>query len=519
MSSDIVIATVNARYHHASLGLRYLYANLGDLRRRAAMREFTLETRPIDIVEQILSDRPRIVGLGVYIWNVEAIEQVAALIKSIDPGCVVVMGGPETGCETDPPPAARHADYVVSGQADIAFAELCSRLLAGESPNVRFIHAPNPPLDTLEFPYGYYDAEDISRRLIYVEASRGCPFKCEFCLSSLDRTAWNFELNRFLDEMSRLYQRGARHFKFVDRTFNLKLSTTTRILEFFLDLDDPELFLHFELIPDRLPDALKSHLVRFRAGTLQFEIGVQTFNPEVQSLISRRQDNARTRANLAWLRRHTHAHIHADLIFGLPGEDLDSFAAGFNTLYSLGPHEIQVGILKRLRGTPLVRHESTHGLRFNPAPPYNILCSDTVDFPTLQRVQRFARYFDMIANSGRFARTVALFDAGTMFETFMVLSDWLYETTGSTHRIALPRLFDLVHRGCVEALGLDGERVRESLEQDFHAGGFKGMPKCLDTLERRTPVGKARGHAVRQARHVAAATATFQDRLSSGGKP
>jgi radical SAM superfamily enzyme YgiQ (UPF0313 family) len=520
LSHDIVIATINARYQHASLGLRYLFANLGDLQARARIREFTLEMRPMDIVEQILGDKPRIVGLGVYIWNVEQCTQVAALIKSVDPACRVVMGGPETGYEDDLPPGADHADYIISGQADVAFRDLCRQLLEDQPPTARFIRADTPSLETLELPYRHYDSEDIAQRLIYVEASRGCPFKCEFCLSSLDRTASGFDLDRFLDEMSNLYQRGARHFKFVDRTFNLKLSTTNRILEFFLDLDDPDLFLHFELIPDRLPEALKAHLVRFRPGTLQFEIGIQTFNPAVQKLISRRQDDALTRANLLWLRQHTAAHIHADLIFGLPGEDLESFADGFNTLYELGPHEIQVGILKRLRGTPILRHESERGLRFNPAPPYNILCSDSVDFATLQRVQRFARYFDMIANSGRFPHTMILFDASTIFQTFLALCDWLFRETGKTHRIALPRLFDLVHQGCVNALGMDTEQVLEALRQDYLAGGFKGMPKCLDRDRPHVPMAtRALDHSARQARHLSARKATLQYRHTSGDKP
>ena len=171
----------------------------------------------------------------------------------------------------------------------------------------------------------FYTEEDISRRLIYVEASRGCPFKCEFCLSALDKTAWPFPLAAFLNEMQQLYERGVRHFKFVDRTFNLNAKTGARILDFFLERLDEKLFLHFELIPDHLPDTLKERITRFPPGALQFEIGVQTFNPIVQAMIGRQQDNARTETNLRWLRQYTQAHLHADLIVGLPGEDLASF--------------------------------------------------------------------------------------------------------------------------------------------------------------------------------------------------
>ncbi len=503
-SVDVVIATINARYHHASLGLRYLYANMGALRGRTAMREYTLEQRAADIAEHILALEPRIVGLGVYIWNVAESGAVAALIKTVRPDCVVVMGGPEVGCAADLPAAADVADYVIGGQADFAFADLCARLLSGERPPHRFMAAPNPPLGELALPYRDYDDTDIRERMIYVEASRGCPFKCEFCLSSLDRTAWHFDLDRVIGALDDLYRRGVRHFKFVDRTFNLKRAHVARILDYFLDLGDDGLLLHFELIPDRLPASVKPRLQRFAPGTLQFEIGIQTFNPAVQATIDRRQDEAATIDNLAWLKTHTHAHIHADLIFALPGEDLASFARGFDKLFALGPDEIQVGILKRLRGTPMTRRERDHDLRFDSSPPYRVLSTDCVDFVTVQRMARFARYFDMIANSGRFAATMALFGAGPLFDRFLLLSDWLYETTGRTHRIALPRLFELLYRGLTEPLGMDPDTVRGALATDFERGGFKGAPAFLGAVRPTTGNVRGVGHGTRQARHAAA---------------
>ncbi len=501
MSTDIVLATINARYYHASLGLRYLYENLDQLRDRAEMLEFTLDIRALEIVERILKSRPRIVGLGVYIWNVVLTGEVVALIKTIAPDCMVVLGGPEVGFEDDPPAMAKQADFVIAGQADHAFRALCETILENGGSPEPFVGAPTPGLESLGLPYRHYTDEDIRNRLIYVEASRGCPFKCEFCLSSLDKTAWSFNLDAFLAEIETLYRRGVRHFKFVDRTFNLKPSSTTRILQFFLAMEDPDLFLHFELIPDRLPADLKEYLPGFQPGTLQFEIGIQSFNPEVQDLISRRQDNVKTRENLKWLLENTHAHIHADLIFGLPGEDLHSFACGFNELYGLGPHEIQLGILKRLRGTPLIRHEQTYALRFNPSPPYNILSTSLVDFETTQRMQRFARYWDMIANSGRFTDTMKLIPPESMFEQFLQLSDWIYASTGKTHRIALPRLFQLLFDGLGDILDEKPAILRAALLHDFRTGGFKGLPAFLQENEPASEGKKSAKHSSRQLRH------------------
>ncbi|MCW8918243.1 MAG: B12-binding domain-containing radical SAM protein [Gammaproteobacteria bacterium] len=485
--STILLTTLNARFSHASLGLRYLLANMGALRGQTQLLEFTIKQRPIDIVEQLLAARPRIIGLGVYIWNARECAEVVALLKCLRPEVTVVLGGPEVSHESERQAICQQADYVIAGQADVAFAALCQQLLAGTPPATRLIAAPPVALEQLTLPYAEYRDEDLAHRVIYVEASRGCPFKCEFCLSALDKTASPFPLAPFLEELATLYRRGLRHFKFVDRTFNLKVDSSLQILEFFLArLDVPHdepshepLFLHFELIPDHLPPRLRAAIQRFPPGTLQFEIGVQSLNQEVQQRISRKQDNAKTAQNLRWLRDESHAHLHADLIIGLPGEGVESFAAGFDQLWQMGPHEIQVGILKRLRGSPIIRHSAAFDLRFNPQPPYNLLSTNTIDFATMQRLSRFARYWELVANSGRFHATLPLLLGESPFARFMSLSDWLYATTGQSDSIQLPRLFELVYRGACEALQLEATTLQQTLLTDFLRVGLKGVPRFL----------------------------------------
>lgn len=495
--ADILLTTLNARYSHASLGLRYLLANMGPLESRTQLLEFTIKQRPIDIAEQLLAHDPRIIGLGVYIWNARESEELVAILKQVRPDIIVVLGGPEVSYEQEAQRIVALADYLIPGQADRAFARLCERLLAGERPAEKVVEPGPFALEQLQLPYRHYSDHDIEHRVVYVEASRGCPFKCEFCLSSLDRSATPFDLDAFLGEMAALHRRGLRRFKFVDRTFNLKVEQSIRIMEFFLARLDDALFLHFELVPDRLPEALKETIRRFPPGSLQFEIGVQSFNPKVQALISRRQDNAKTGANLNWLRRESHAHLHADLIIGLPGEDMASFAAGFDRLVAMNPHEIQVGILKRLRGAPIARHSEAHAMRYQPNPPYNVLATDRIDFADMQRLARFARYWDLVANAGRFRTTLPLLLGEAPFARFLALSDWLYDRTGQTHRIQLPRLFTLLHQALTGPLEVDPVQAEAALLADYAVSGQKGAPNFAAG-----PAGSRSRRALRQQRHL-----------------
>ncbi|MEO7400028.1 MAG: DUF4080 domain-containing protein, partial [Polaromonas sp.] len=512
LTVPIVLATLNAKYIHASLGLRCLAANMdlhggAGLRAQTRIREFVIQQRPTQIVEDLLALNPTVIGLGIYIWNVLETTQVVRLLKTLRPDIKLVLGGPEVSFETESQEICRLADHVVTGWGDVSFPRLCRALLDGPKPLMKVIAGEQPALSELALPYAEYTDQDLAKRLLYVEASRGCPFKCEFCLSSLDKTAWAFALDRFMAEMDSLYRRGARNFKFVDRTFNLKVDFSVRILQFFLDRMAPDLFVHFEVVPDSLPDRLKALIAQFPAGSLQFEVGIQSFNPEVQQRISRRQDNAKTADNLRWLVTESRAHVHADLIFGLPGETLESFADGFDKLHELAPHEIQLGILKRLRGTPITRHTADFAMAYDPQTPYTILQTSTIDFATMQRIQRFARYWEMVANSGRFALGLRLLlMPGSAFNHFLAFSDWLWQTTGKTHEFSLEKLVDLLFEHLSAVRGLPENEVRAALLADYRVSGARGRPQCLADLlsagRLALPAGTGKLRSERQSRHV-----------------
>ena len=519
IATPVVLATLNAKYIHASLGLRYLLANMdvhggAGLRGQTQLREFVIAQPPLLIAEQLLALNPKVIGLGVYIWNVLETTQVVRLLKSLRPDIKIVLGGPEVSFETEQQEICQLADHVVTGWGDVSFPKLCRALLDGPKPLMKIIVGEQPALDAIALPYNEYTAADLADRLLYVEASRGCPFKCEFCLSSLDKTAWAFDLGVFMAELDALYRRGARNFKFVDRTFNLKVDFSVRILQFFLERLSPELFIHFEVVPDSLHDRLKALIAQFPAGSLQFEVGIQSFNPDVQQRISRKQDNIKTADNLTWLVTQSRAHVHADLIFGLPGETLDSFADGFDKLHELSPHEIQFGILKRLRGTPIMRHTCDFAMVYDPQTPYTILQNSTVDFAQMQRIKRFARYWDMVANSGRFGSAMTLLlQSGSAFNHFLSFSDWLWQTTGKTHEFAQDKLVDLMHDHLVNARGLEAAEVQAALLGDYIASGARGRPQCLALLlnaQQNIRQKPSRHLAQRQARHTSAKPQTLK---------
>ena len=519
LTPAIILSTLNAKYIHASLGLRYLLANMArhggsTLREQTVIREFTIARPPQEIVNALLEilgpedpAQTRIIGFGIYIWNVSQTGEVIRLLKSARPNLKIVLGGPEVNYEWELQEIVRLADHVITGWGDVSFPKLCRALLDGPPPLMKVIPGEQPPLEQINLPYAEYSDDDLAHRLLYVEASRGCPFKCEFCLSALDKTAWAYEAERFLGALEGLYQRGARNFKFVDRTFNLKIDSSLQILQFFLDRLTPELFLHFEVIPDHLPERLKTAIARFPPGVLQFEVGIQTFNPDVQQQISRRQDNEKTCANLHWLVNESHAHLHADLIFGLPGESLESFAAGFDRLIALKPHEIQLGVLKRLRGTPITRHTVSAGMVYEDKAPYTVLQTAAVDAQTMQEFKRFARYWDLIANSGRFRQSLSLLlDAASPFAAFWQFSRHLWQTTEKTSGLTPEQLLDHLFSYFTTLQGKPPELIRPIMLQDYLASGARSNPACLQgLLGQREKPKETTGRTLveRQTRHTA----------------
>lgn len=482
---SILLTTLNAKFAHTSLALRYLYANMHELQAQTSIIEFTIQQSIEDILEKIIEQNPQIIGFSVYIWNVIETTKLIQTLKLLRPEITIIIGGPEVSYEYENTDIYKATNYLIKGWGDVSFYQLCQQILNNQPTPQKAIQGIQQKLENIMMPYRYYTEHDIKHRTVYIEASRGCPFKCEFCLSSLDKTAWSFPLGTFLTEMDQLYQRGLRQFKFIDRTFNLKKEFTTRILHFFLDkiAEHPNepLFLHFELVPDHLPDELKTLILRFPTGSLQFEIGIQTLNPQTQSLISRKTDIQKARENIEWLSTKTTVHLHVDLITGLPAETLEIFSKGFNELWSWQPQEIQLGILKRLKGTPITRHTDTYQYKYSLAPPYALLENKDISFGMLNHIKRIAKFWDLIANSGRFKNTLPLLLNQNAFEAISQFTTWAFSKVNQTHGISLDKLFALVFDYLTYSNQHNIETIQHAMQQDFIRIGTHGWPKFLGT--------------------------------------
>ena len=473
----IILTTLNSRFTHSAIGLRYLYANMQELQCDTSILEFSINDALQTIAEKLLFDEPDIIGIGVYIWNVSYVAELVHIIKKVVPKVIIVLGGPELTYE----PFRVNldaADYIIQGEGDVAFYELCKAIVA-KTANERIIKMTLPPLKEIQLPYQYYTDDDIQNRYIYVEISRGCPFECEFCLSSMDEKVRAFNLDEVLLEFEKLWLRGARNFKFVDRTFNLNMKAANAILDFFLSKEAPY-FAHFEVIPDHFPESLRAKIKQFPHGALQLEIGIQTLNPVIANNISRQLKLDKIEQNIAFLENETTAHIHLDLIVGLPGESLASFGENLDKLMSISSCEIQIGILKKLSGTYIKRHDEAFAMVYSDIPPYDILKNSELSFNDIQIMKRFARFWDLTYNSGNFKKSLPLlWQDASVYKNFYAFGIWIYEQTDSTWKISLQRLGELLFTYLTQVKGVQAQDVAHNMLEDMMKLKGRAIPSYL----------------------------------------
>ena len=400
MNPSIGIVTLNAKFIHSSLSLRYLR----NAARRAGfenvwIQEFIINQPVWKIAAEILKQAPDVLGLSVYIWNRKQSFELLETLQKQSPNLKIVLGGPEVSFEPELP-----NDYtLIAGEGENKWVEYLNFAAKGETPPRETLEQWNTygnDLPELYPPYIEEDYPTLKNRYAYIEASRGCPYLCSFCLSALDKKVRYFDDANLRQQIKHLIQNGTRKIKFVDRTFNLKPERMRNLMQWLTQFDGTE--FHFEVVGDLLNDEMMRFLETVPQGMFQFEIGVQTTTEEVQSTIHRKQSNIKLFNTIEALIQQDRVHIHCDLIFGLPGETLDELLESFTEVLKLKPHELQLGFLKFLPGAPIRDQIESHQYRYLSFPPYELLSHKNLSAEEVRFLKQFTEVFDLFYNSKRF---------------------------------------------------------------------------------------------------------------------
>ncbi|CAM3858947.1 B12-binding domain-containing radical SAM protein [Alicyclobacillus pomorum] len=418
---NIVLTTLNAKYIHSSLALRYLRAYCRRDFPDVQLVEFTIKDPATHIVADLYRRRPDVIAFSTYIWNIEETIPVVKMLKQVLPNTRIVLGGPEVSYDV------HHwirrlpeVDFIVVGEGEATFHELLSNLRnGGDGTGIAgtaylrgdkvVMEPPRAKLDLATVPSPYETDEDLhglTHRIVYFESSRGCPFSCQFCLSSIESGVRYFPMERVKRNLLRLIHAGVRTIKFVDRTFNLKKDYAMELFRFLIEHRRDTVF-QFEITGDILPPDVTDFLAENAPpGAFRFEIGVQSTNDLTNTLVRRRQNFDKLRRTIETIKNSGRIVQHLDLIAGLPEEDYTSFRKTFNDVFALEPEELQLGFLKMLRGTGLRARASQHGYIYQEHAPYEILGNNVLSFDDILRIKQVEDVLEKYWNDGRLRNTV-----------------------------------------------------------------------------------------------------------------
>ncbi|MGZ9585521.1 DUF4080 domain-containing protein [Paenibacillus marinisediminis] len=420
-----VVAAINAKYIHTALSLRLLKAYAGD-EFDIEMVEYTVKDPILHIVTDLFNRKPDVVGLSCYIWNIEETLQTAALLRKVLPQVRIILGGPEVSF--DPEHFMRREpsiDVIVMGEGEAAFKELLTRCANGSGfegvPGIAWRDRLHPEeirvqlqtdkleLDTIPTPYRFVeDSEEIGKRIVYFETSRGCPYSCQFCLSSTETGVRYFDKERVKADLKYLIDQGARTIKFLDRTFNINRDYALDIFQFLIDNHNGCVF-QFEITADIMrPEVLEFLNEHATHGVFRFEIGIQSTNEETNRLVKRRQNWEKLCRTVNLIKEGGRIDQHLDLIAGLPGEDYASFKKTFNDVFRLRPEELQLGFLKLLRGTGLRRDAEQYGYKYMDHAPYEMLSNSVLPFDDVVRIKQVEDILEKYWNDNRADRSIEM---------------------------------------------------------------------------------------------------------------
>ncbi|MBS4782047.1 MULTISPECIES: B12-binding domain-containing radical SAM protein [Clostridium] len=435
----ILLTAINSKFIHSNLAVRYLKSFTNDLPYEGKIREFTINDREERILEEIIKEDPDVVAFSTYIWNVELIERLANLIKKVNSNIEILYGGPEVSFDSVQFLRNNIGEYVIEGEGEKTYRDFVLYKLGElDIDKVRGLHYKNsgdvysnekrPLMSMDEIVFPYEEDEDLSNKIVYYEASRGCPFNCKYCLSSTSHGVRFLDIERVLEELNYFIKKKVKLVKFVDRTFNCNHKFSMAIWNFLINANTETSF-HFEISADILKDEEIKLLSKAPEGRFQFEVGVQTTNDDVLRNINRFVNFSDIKEKVLELMSIKNIKQHLDLIAGLPGEDYNSFVKSFNDVYSIHPEEIQLGFLKLLKGSSMREEAKMYGMEYSPYPPYEILKTNLVSYEEMIKLKKVEEIVDKYYNSQKFNYIIKFFEKkfNTPFEFYYALGKFFEE--------------------------------------------------------------------------------------------
>lgn len=447
MSKIILLVAINSKYIHSNLAIRSLYAYAREYRDIISTKEYTINQDIDDILSSIYEERPDVIAFSCYIWNIEMVEKLADNIRNLLPDVGIWLGGPEVSYNASEVfNRIKSADIIISGEGEETFLELVK--LYNDNDSVTFplkvsdakvegayiqgnSHYPgNRELtDISKIPFCYNDLSELDNRIIYYESSRGCPFRCSYCLSSIDKKVRLRDIELVKEELQFFLDKKVKQVKFVDRTFNCNKEHALSIWKYILEHDNGITNFHFEIAADLITDEEMEIISRMRPGLIQFEIGVQSTNIKTIKEIRRVCDYDRLRYTVDKLKSFNNVHIHLDLIAGLPFETYEIFENSFNDVYSMMPEQLQLGFLKVLSGTYMMEKSSDYGLKNLSFPPYEVVKTKWISYEKLVKLKEISQIVEIYYNSNQFRNTLKLLTKAfeTPFKCFEKLAEYYKE--------------------------------------------------------------------------------------------
>lgn len=415
----VVLATLNAKFIHSSIALKYLEAACRPICPETISKEYTINNDLLTILSDIYKEQPAIVGLACYIWNVDMTLKLAGLLKKVLPKVIIILGGPEVTYDSaEIMKQYSCVDYVVQGEGEETLQGLLAALrsnspvhdIAGLTFKHNEVIVTGTPqivadLNTIPFPYCDEDLDKLRDRIIYYESARGCPFSCSYCLSSATCGVRFFSLDRVYKHLQFFITHNVRQVKFVDRTFNARKEHYLPILR-FLENSDCRTNFHFEIAADVLDDEVVEFLKEVPVGKFQFEIGIQSTYEETLDKISRHNNWSKIVNYVTKIISYGNIHVHLDLIVGLPEESYERFGQSFNDVYQLQPQMLQIGFLKMLKGAAIRMSGDQYNYIFLDYAPYEVLANDSLTYGEVRKLKILEEVFNQVYNTGRFQRTL-----------------------------------------------------------------------------------------------------------------